>query len=138
MFVGSSEHNLDSKGRLVLPHKFRDAFEGKAYLSLSNDDVLGLWTESEFLRRMQILSARMDDNVAEERRFRRLTSMSQEVEIEPSQGRIAIPERLRRHSNLTIGSPVLITGFYKHIELWNPGDFEARVLNDLQEGGTPA
>ena len=34
-FVGTHEHSLDVKGRLVLPAKFRSHFSGDAYLFAS-------------------------------------------------------------------------------------------------------
>ena len=139
VFVGSSEHNLDSKGRLVLPHKFREELEGHAYLSFSVDGVLQLWKSSEFLRRMNTLEAKLEDDPESVRRFRVLNSFSSEVDVEPSQGRIAIPAKLRELAKLATNKPVLITGNYKNIELWNPDDFSRRVLLiEPNQGGSPA
>ena len=131
-----SEHNLDAKGRLVLPAKFRDAFNGQGYLVFSSDDVLQLWTAAEFHRSMKALEPDISAPEDEHRLFRRLSSFSSEVEVEPSQGRIAIPVKLRELAHLTVGQPVQISGTYSHIELWNPKDFERRVLliDDTQGG----
>jgi MraZ protein len=139
VFVGSSEHNLDAKGRLVLPAKFREELGARAYLTFSTDDVLQLWTDAEFHRRMKALQPDLDADEEQMRRFRRLSANSSDVEVEPSQGRIAIPARLRDLANLKVGQRVVISGVYTAIELWNPKDFERRVLTiDETQGGTPA
>ena len=46
-FVGTHEHSLDEKGRLVLPAKFRSYFAGAAYLT-PHAGCLALWTPDGF------------------------------------------------------------------------------------------
>ena len=46
-FVGTHDHTLDSKGRLVLPSKFRSHFTDGAYLSPWAGCV-ALWTTERF------------------------------------------------------------------------------------------
>ena len=46
-FVGTHEHSLDKKGRLVLPAKFRSYFSGAAYLT-PHAGCLALWTPEGF------------------------------------------------------------------------------------------
>ena len=44
MFVGTFEHSLDDKGRVVLPATFRAQLVDKGFIS-QLDRCLGLWTE---------------------------------------------------------------------------------------------
>jgi MraZ protein len=138
VFVGSSEHNLDAKGRLVLPAKFRDALEGRGYLTFSTDQVLQLWPFAEFQRQMRAMSPQQNSTTEQQRLFRLMSAYSFEVEIEPSQGRIAIPAKLREVASLKSGQPVLISGAYTCVELWNPKDFERRILLIDEAQGGPA
>ena len=139
VFVGSSEHNLDAKGRLVLPAKFRDALEGRGYLTYSTDQVLQLWPFAEFDRQMKQMAQRADNSPEERRLFRVASSYTFDVEVEPSQGRIAIPAKLREVADLKSGQPVVIAGSFNCIELWSKPDFDRRVLLiDAPQGGTPA
>ena len=139
VFVGSSEHNLDAKGRLVLPAKFRDALEGRGYLTYSTDQVLQLWPFAEFDRQMKLMAPKVETSAEDRRLFRLASSYTFEVEIEPSQGRIAIPSKLREVANLKSGRPVVIAGSFNCIELWSKPDFDRRVLLlDEPQGGTSA
>ena len=48
MFLGQYHHNLDDKGRLTIPAKFRDALAEGAYLTQGFDRNLRLLTEADF------------------------------------------------------------------------------------------
>ena len=47
MFVGTFEHSLDDKGRLVLPSVFRGRLSDGAFLT-PYESCLALWPEEEF------------------------------------------------------------------------------------------
>ena len=47
-FFGRYEHSLDAKGRVILPAKFRAAFEHGGYLTNFSDRCLALWTPEDF------------------------------------------------------------------------------------------
>ena len=99
VFVGTFEHGLDEKGRLILPSAFRDAFATGGYLTKSLEGCLALMGEAEFQaqyeHRMRLASAgRVARNAA--RAF-----MAGSVPIVPDkQGRIAIPAKLREFADL--------------------------------------
>ena len=114
VLVGTYEHNLDAKGRLVLPAKFRDAFESKkGFLSPLPQGGIALRTDAEFKRMSDVNAARA------------LAANSYPVDFEGSQGRIAIPESMRREFGLE--GQVVVSGFFDHVEIWAPEVFR-RVL----------
>ena len=48
MFLGQYQHNLDDKGRLMIPARFREMLEGGAYITQGFDKCLMVMTEDYF------------------------------------------------------------------------------------------
>jgi MraZ protein len=126
-FVGRYEHSLDTKGRVILPAKFRGSFERGGYLTQNREGCLALWTPGEFERQL----AAMQEQAAENRTNRNLArlwaSSSHEVEID-RQGRMAIPSHLREFASLE--GDVLVHGAIDRVELWSPTVWDERVRPD--------
>ncbi len=118
MFLGQFYHNLDDKGRLTIPARFRDllAAEG-AYVMQGFDQNLIVLLSSSFeatSRRINAMS--MTDSTA--RLLRRLVfSTATQVEIDRV-GRILIPQFLRQSACLE--SDVVIVGNGEYFEIWSP------------------
>jgi MraZ protein len=124
-FFGRYEHSLDAKGRLILPSKFRPAFERGGFLSQYNDRCLALWTPDNFEKQMELMEANQQLSTEQRNLARIWASGSQEVEVD-KQGRMLIPVYLREYARLT--SDVLVLGTIDRIELWNPQEWETKVL----------
>jgi MraZ protein len=123
-FFGRYEHSLDAKGRLILPSKFRPAFEQGAYLSQYNDRCLALWTGDDFEKQMAQMEESQHEGRDERNLARLWASGVHEVEID-KQGRMPIPAFLREYAQLT--TEVLVHGAINRLELWNPQQWEQKV-----------
>jgi MraZ protein len=126
-FVGRYEHSLDSKGRIILPSRFREVFPRKGFLTRNREGCVALWTPGEFdrqLSQMQI-DARVDR--AARNRARLWSSSSSEVDID-QQGRMAVPLLLREFAHLD--GEVLVIGAIDRIELWSPAVWAEKVQPD--------
>jgi MraZ protein len=122
-FVGRYEHSLDSKGRIILPARYRTSFESLALVSKHLERCLAIWTPEAFDRKADEM-ALLFDGTAEERARARAWSMgSAEVDLD-RQGRVAIPAYLREFAGLSEGETVLVHGALNHVELWNPAVWE--------------
>jgi MraZ protein len=128
-FVGRYEHSLDSKGRVILPAKFRAPFERGGYLTENREGCLALWTPAEFERQMAAMQARAASGRTDRNRARLWAANSHEVEID-RQGRMAIPSHLRAFAGLD--ADVLVHGAIDRVELWSPPVWEQRVAPDEQ------
>jgi MraZ protein len=124
-FFGRHEHSLDAKGRVILPARFRASFGPQAYLSQYLDRCLALWPPDEFEKQMAEREVQQEQGRAERNLARVWASGSAEVEID-RQGRLAIPAYLRAFARLDSG--VLVIGALNRVELWDPTEWEARVL----------
>jgi MraZ protein len=124
-FFGRYEHSLDVKGRLILPSRYRAQFGPQAYLSQYQDRCLALWTPEEFEKQMAEMERLQDQGRTQRNLARIMASGSTDVEID-RQGRLAIPSYLRSFARLESG--VLVIGALNRVELWNPAEWESRVL----------
>ena len=123
-FVGRYEHSLDTKGRVILPAKFRAPFERGGFLTQNREGCLALWTPGEFERQMSAMQEQAGTGRAQRNRARLWASTSHEVEMD-RQGRMAIPAHLREFASLQ--GDVLVHGAIDRVELWNPASWEERV-----------
>ena len=123
MFFGEYEHAVDVKGRVILPAKFREAFEAGGYLTKVIDGCLAVYTPEDFdvvAREMQEKARRgpVHRNVV-----RSFAAGTAEV-VPDRQGRIALPASLRSFAGLT--ERVMVTGQINRLEIWD-ADKWARV-----------
>lgn len=118
MFRGSSFHNLDSKGRLIIPARFRDALNQSNVDGLmvsKMDGALCCYTFEEWSKiEERILNlARKSENM---RRFRRIFIGGAHECMLDKQARILIPPSLRQYAGLNKG--VVLVGVLDHFEIW--------------------
>ena len=117
MFLGQYQHNLDDKGRLTIPAKFRDALSEGAYLTQGFDRNLRLITEADFeAMAAQINRLSMTDPAI--RQLRRLIfATASEVQLDRI-GRTLVPQFLREFAGLE--NEAVIVGVGEAIEIWSP------------------
>ncbi len=115
-FVGTFEHTLDKKGRLVLPSKFRGHLSQNAILSPNGSQCLALWTPENFDSLLARLTERARLGEIQSRVVRGLTAASDEVSLD-QQGRVLISERLRSFASLE--REVVLLGANDHVEIWD-------------------
>ena len=115
MFVGTFEHSLDGKGRVVLPSQFRNELAGRGFIA-QYQQCLGLWTREGFDEVANRLREKVREGLAPQNAVRALAANA--VQVEPdAQGRILIPQRLREYAGLD--RDVAVIGALDRIEIWD-------------------
>ncbi len=129
MFIGEFQHNLDEKGRLAIPAKFRADLKTGAVVTKGLDNCLFLYTKDAWEELITSKLSRLSFNKANQRAFARfMLSGASEVEFD-AQGRIVLPEYLRHFADLH--KQVVIAGLYDRLEIWDKDRWEAyRADND--------
>lgn len=116
MFSGEYEHSLDSKGRIIMPSKFREALGGVFYITKGLDRNLLVYDAKawqEFYEKLSKLP--MADKSA--RGFSRLF-LSGAVECEADkQGRVLLPATLRNYAGIQKNATIIGNG--DKIEIWS-------------------
>ncbi|MFA7169862.1 MAG: division/cell wall cluster transcriptional repressor MraZ [Candidatus Paceibacterota bacterium] len=121
MFIGEYNHNLDEKGRLAIPVKFREELKGGAVVTKGLDGCLFLYPISEWKILADKLS-RLPINQANTRAFARLMlAGAMDVSLD-KQGRVIVPDYLRKYINLS--KKVIINGLYNRLEIWSEDTWE--------------
>lgn len=116
MFIGEYSHNVDDKGRLAVPAKFRIKLKSGAVVTRGLDNCLFLYAKNEW-QKVADQIAKIPFNKANTRAFGRfMLAGAMEAEFD-KQGRILLPEYLRQHAGLK--KRVIIAGLYNRIELWD-------------------
>ncbi len=116
MFIGEYSHNLDDKGRVAIPAKFRAMMKGGAVVTRGLDDCLFLYTKKEWVELAGKL-AKLPMNKANTRAFSRLMlAGAMDVDFD-GQGRIMLPEYLRKFAGLK--KNITIAGLYNRLEIWD-------------------
>ena len=121
MFIGQFEYNLDEKGRVAVPPKFREKLAGKkkeAALVVARDldHCLSVYPEDAWLKVAEKIQSlpRIEEDVQRFVRF--FFSTAEECPID-RQGRVLLSSDLRRHANLD--REIIFLGNYHKFEIWN-------------------
>lgn len=125
MFRGSSFHTIDTKGRIIIPSRFREAMgNGSADgLMLSKMDgtlvayPYDKWAEVE---EKILMSAEKSEHL---RRFRRFFIGNASDCPFDKQKRILIPPTLRQYAELE--KDIVMVGVLDHFEIWSRDKWEA-------------
>jgi len=128
-FLGRYSHNLDDKGRVAIPHKFRTilggANENRVIVTLSTNPTyayLDLYPSVEWDAILdRILAMRFEGDEAHQNEMREgllanYVHPAQEVELD-RQGRILVPQEHRDFAS--IDKEVVFTGDGRKFRLWS-------------------
>jgi MraZ protein len=126
MLLGQVQHNLDEKGRIVLPALFREQLHGPLYLALGENNELGLWPEASFVEKMDHKQSKELESPEGAREFARFSAFSGEAKMD-AQFRIAIPEKLREKAGFDRSRPLVLVGMRTRLAIWDAARFEAYV-----------
>ncbi|WIV11249.1 division/cell wall cluster transcriptional repressor MraZ [Proteiniborus sp. MB09-C3] len=125
MFIGEYQHSLDSKGRLIVPSKFRDDLGDIFIITKGLDNCLFVYPKSEWKileEKLKLLPLTRKDARAFVRFF---FSGATECELD-KQGRILIPGNLREHCK--IDKEAVIIGVSNRVEIWSKEEWD--LYND--------
>ncbi len=116
MFIGEYEHNVDAKGRVIMPSKLREEIGDKFIITKGLDGCLFAYSQSEWTNFEEKLKALPLAQKNARNFVRFFLSGAIECEID-KQGRFLIPGNLREHAGLD--KEIVIIGVGTRLEIWN-------------------
>ena len=131
MFLGQYQHNLDDKGRLMIPARYRELLAAGAFVTQGFDKCLMVMTDNYFkLVYDRINAMNLADPTA--RLLRRLIlSNAYPVEVDKV-GRILVPQNLRQV--ILLESEAIVAGQGEYFEVWTPSAWNDQMaqLQDIE------
>lgn len=136
MFMGEYQHTVDTKGRLIIPAKYRDALGDAFVITRGLDNCLFGYPMDEW-RKLEEKLKELPMTKKDARAFARFFfSGATEVDLD-KQGRINIPAPLIQHAHLE--KDCVIVGVSSKIEIWSKDAWEkyfsesAESFDDIAE-----
>ena len=116
MLLGEYSHNLDAKGRVSVPAKFREDLGHTFIVTKGLDNCLFAYSKEEWKTFEEKLKNLPLTNMNARNFIRFFFSGATECEID-KQGRINIPQNLREYASLS--KDVYIIGVSTRVEIWD-------------------
>ena len=133
MFQGHANINLDEKGRIIIPSKFRKHIlpeaNGTLNVTLGRDKCIWLFPSYQWQNVLVTLNS-VNPYTKDEVSMKRQMLYYAEELLTDSQHRILLPQDLLQMVN--IKKEILLLGQLERIEIWNPKVYED-YLKDSSE-----
>lgn len=131
MFLGQFQHNLDDKGRLMIPVRFREMLAGGATITQGFDKCLMVLTGPSFQQIYDRLEAMSMTDPATRLLRRLILANAYQVEVDKV-GRILVPPNLRTF--LQLEGDAIVAGQGEYFEVWKPVDWNEQMakLQDVE------
>lgn len=121
MFMGEFQHNLDKKGRVIVPAKFRDELGPVMVVTRWLDGCLAIYTQKQWEIVYEGLK-KLPSTKRETRVFiHMIMAKAAECEVD-TQGRILLPAPLIKEAALE--KECMVIGVSDHVEIWAKDKWE--------------
>ena len=131
MFMGEYNHTVDTKGRLIVPSKFREQLGDEFVVTKGLDGCLFVYSKSEW-ENIEEKFRNVPLTTKDARKFARFFfagAASCEVD---KQGRILLPVVLREYAG--IEKDVVSVGVFNRVEIWDKDKWqESNSYDDMDE-----
>jgi len=119
--LGKHRYQLDAKGRIALPGKFREAFADGVYLTLGQDECLWAFPKAEFDRVSEEIDSRPLSDGRSRAYARMFYGSTERMDLD-GQGRLVIPQKLR--SEIGLARDAVVMGLRNRLEIWSAPAWE--------------
>jgi len=134
MFLGQYRHNLDDKGRLTIPARFRELLVDGAFITQGFDQNLMVLTVPAFESVFQRVNQMSITDPVSRQLKRLIFATAGQVKVDKA-GRILLPPYLRDLSGLD--GEAMVVGVGDYFEIWSPAAWQDQ-LDILQDAETNA
>jgi MraZ protein len=126
--LGEHHYQMDPKGRISLPAKFREPFKAGVHLTLGQEGCLYAFPREEWERERGRVEQRALADPDSRAYTRVFFGNAEHVDLD-GQGRLVVPRRLR--DKVRLGRDVAVIGVADRLEIW-PEEEWARYAEALE------
>ena len=123
--TGTYEHSIDAKGRLFIPAKLREELGATFYLAMGVDACLAIYPQETWNRFTDKFASLP---MSQSRAMRTLFANAAKCELD-NQGRIVIPQKLRKYAGLE--KDAVIIGVNDRAEIWAADAWRAQEEEEM-------
>ena len=127
MIMGEYNHSIDTKGRLIIPSKFREELGDEFVVTKGLDGCLFVFPNSEWQAFEEKLKKLPLTNKSARQFARFFVAGATPCELD-KQGRILLPQTLREFAGLE--KDVVLTGMLNRVEIWSKAQWLANNSYD--------
>lgn len=128
MLIGEYHQNIDVKGRINVPAKFRVDLGESFVIAKGLDNCVYVYPKEEWKRFEEGLCSVQPTQRRHLHRF--FFSGAEECSID-TQGRVVIPPQIREYANLQ--KEIVVVGVSNKVEIWDRAKWEAYMENPAFE-----
>ena len=128
MLLGEFNHNIDEKGRLIIPAKLREDLGDSFVICNGLEGCLFVYSQQEWNKFVAELESlpRMNKDA---RIFKRYFFGSASEGSFDKQGRVLVPPSLRKNAHLE--KEVVLVGVQDRVEIWHSGKRKTRLARKI-------
>ncbi len=130
MFTGEYSHSVDSKGRVIVPAKFRESLGDSFVITMGFDGCLSMYSNEEWNIFVDKLRSLPEARKETRQTLRYFLARATVCEVD-KQGRVLIPIKLREHAALI--KDVVFVGVLSKVEIWSRERWESNDMDDMDE-----
>ncbi len=124
-FFGEYTRNVDDKGRITIPTSFRDILgDGEFIIAIGSGEYLTVYTAEDW---GEYFEKRLVDDDADAEKVAEIRAIARTVHPVKfdAQGKVGVPDKHRKHAEISEGVEVAIIGIGNRIEIWNKNKLDA-------------
>lgn len=123
MLIGKYYHNLETKGRLSLPKKFRELATDWV-VTRGLDGCLFMFKQDKFEEKINQIAKRTFTKKAHRDLVRLMTNEAQELKADKT-GRVNLPNYLIEFANLS--KNIVVVGSLDYLEIWDQENYHSYI-----------
>ena len=122
MFMGQYLHNLDEKGRIIIPNKLREQLTSSVVVTIGFDKCISLYSMEGWEKFQTSLLALPSNSQDARKHVRIIVGSASALEFD-KQGRINLPSNLLAHAGAI--KECVVVGVLDHVEIWSKEVWQA-------------